>query len=77
MNGYFESKVFSRQHAETWELWWLGTSRHASGHTDGLTVWWKTSSKTFVGGERLGPEGAKSKLFQLRDDDIVASIPPR
>jgi hypothetical protein len=45
----------------------------SSGHTDGLTVWWKTSSKTFVGGEHLGPEGVKSKLFH---DDIVASIPP-
>jgi hypothetical protein len=48
----------------------------SSGHTDGLTVWWMTSSKTFVGGERLGPEGVKSKLFQLKYDDIVASIPP-
>jgi hypothetical protein len=48
----------------------------SSGHTDGLTVCpgvgWKTSSKT-VGGERLGPEGVKYKLFQLKDDDIVAS----
>ncbi|KAG2355594.1 hypothetical protein BDR07DRAFT_1453736 [Suillus spraguei] len=45
-NGYFDSKVLSRQHAEIWEV---------SGKIYIKDV--KSSNGTFINGERLSPEG--------------------
>ncbi|KAG1893822.1 uncharacterized protein F5891DRAFT_962430 [Suillus fuscotomentosus] len=59
-NGYFDSKVLSRQHAEIWE---------DSGKIYIKDV--KSSNGTFINGERLSPEGAESEPFELKNDDIV------
>ncbi|OAX32040.1 hypothetical protein K503DRAFT_805575 [Rhizopogon vinicolor AM-OR11-026] len=59
-NGYFDSKVLSRQHAEIWE--------------DGGKIYIKdvkSSNGTFINGERLSPEGVESEPFELKNDDIV------
>ncbi|TFK17608.1 hypothetical protein FA15DRAFT_710632 [Coprinopsis marcescibilis] len=59
-NGYFDSKVLSRQHAEVWE--------------DGGKVFIKdvkSSNGTFINGERLSSEGVESDPFELKSDDIV------
>ncbi|KAI0051381.1 hypothetical protein FA95DRAFT_1676087 [Auriscalpium vulgare] len=59
-NGYFDSKVLSRQHAEVWE--------------DSTKIFIKdvkSSNGTFINGERLSPEGAESEPFELKSDDIV------
>lgn len=59
-NGYFDSKVLSRQHAEIWEV---------SGKIYIKDV--KSSNGTFINGERLSPEGVESEPFELKNDDIV------
>ncbi|GBE87730.1 predicted protein [Sparassis crispa] len=59
-NGYFDSKVLSRQHAEVWE---------ESGKIFIKDV--KSSNGTFINGERLSPEGLESEPFELKTDDIV------
>ncbi|KAF8548614.1 hypothetical protein OG21DRAFT_1560880 [Imleria badia] len=59
-NGYFDSKVLSRQHAEVWE---------ENGKIFIKDV--KSSNGTFINGERLSPEGVESEPFELKDDDIV------
>ncbi|KAJ7119431.1 hypothetical protein C8R44DRAFT_788052 [Mycena epipterygia] len=59
-NGYFDSKVLSRQHAEVWE--------------EGNKIFIKdvkSSNGTFINGERLSPEGLESEPFELKSDDIV------
>ncbi|KAI0067017.1 hypothetical protein BV25DRAFT_1820172 [Artomyces pyxidatus] len=59
-NGYFDSKVLSRQHAEVWE--------------EGGKIYIKdvkSSNGTFINGERLSAEGAESEPFELKTDDIV------
>ncbi|KAH7909272.1 hypothetical protein BJ138DRAFT_1155658 [Hygrophoropsis aurantiaca] len=59
-NGYFDSKVLSRQHAEIWE--------------EGGKIYIKdvkSSNGTFINGERLSPEGVESDPFELKNDDIV------
>lgn len=59
-NGYFDSKVLSRQHAEIWE--------------DGGKIYIKdvkSSNGTFINGERLSPEGVESEPFELKNDDVV------
>ncbi|KAG6831359.1 hypothetical protein H0H87_005370 [Tephrocybe sp. NHM501043] len=59
-NGYFDSKVLSRQHAEVWE--------------DGGKIYIKdvkSSNGTFINGERLSPEGIESEPNELKNDDIV------
>ncbi|EEB86700.1 hypothetical protein MPER_16247, partial [Moniliophthora perniciosa FA553] len=59
-NGYFDSKVISRQHAEVWE--------------EGGKIFFKdvkSSNGTFINGERLSPEGLESDLYELKSDDIV------
>ncbi|KAF5378090.1 hypothetical protein D9615_007607 [Tricholomella constricta] len=59
-NGYFDSKVLSRQHAEVWE--------------DGNKIFIKdvkSSNGTFINGERLSNEGVESEPFELKSDDIV------
>ncbi|KAH0835052.1 hypothetical protein J3R83DRAFT_10790 [Lanmaoa asiatica] len=59
-NGYFDSKVLSRQHAEVWE---------ENGKIFIRDV--KSSNGTFINGERLSPEGVESEPFELKNDDIV------
>lgn len=59
-NGYFDSKVLSRQHAEVWE---------ESGKIFIKDV--KSSNGTFINGERLSAEGVESEPFELKSDDIV------
>ncbi|EJD50126.1 hypothetical protein AURDEDRAFT_20516, partial [Auricularia subglabra TFB-10046 SS5] len=59
-NGYFDTKVLSRQHAEVWE---------ESGK-----IWIKdvkSSNGTFINSIRLSPEGVESEPFELHTDDIV------
>ncbi|KAA1471062.1 hypothetical protein DENSPDRAFT_836994, partial [Dentipellis sp. KUC8613] len=59
-NGFFDSKVLSRQRAEVWE---------EAGKIYIKDV--KSSNGTFVDGERVSLEGAESDLFELKSDDIV------
>jgi hypothetical protein len=59
-NGYFDSKVLSRQHAEVWE---------EGGKIFIKDV--KSSNGTFINGERLSPEGLESEPYELKSDDIV------
>ncbi|KAI0088767.1 hypothetical protein BDY19DRAFT_993606 [Irpex rosettiformis] len=59
-NGYFDSKVLSRQHAEVWE---------ESGKIFIKDV--KSSNGTFINSERLSAEGVESDPFELKTDDIV------
>ncbi|KAH9918687.1 uncharacterized protein B0H18DRAFT_1086818 [Fomitopsis serialis] len=59
-NGFFDSKVLSRQHAEVWE--------------EGGKIYIKdvkSSNGTFINGERLSPEGLESEPFELKSEDIV------
>ncbi|KAF8916827.1 SMAD/FHA domain-containing protein, partial [Mucidula mucida] len=59
-NGYFDSKVLSRAHAEIWE--------------EGGKIYIKdvkSSNGTFINGERLSQEGMESEPFDLKSDDIV------
>ncbi|KAJ4471977.1 hypothetical protein J3R30DRAFT_3522382 [Lentinula aciculospora] len=59
-NGFFDSKVLSRQHAEVWE--------------EGNKIFIKdvkSSNGTFINGERLSPEGLESEPYELKSDDIV------
>ncbi|KAG6329928.1 hypothetical protein ID866_9162 [Astraeus odoratus] len=59
-NGYFDSKVLSRQHAEIWE---------EGGKIFIKDV--KSSNGTFINGDRLSLEGVESEPFELKNDDIV------
>ncbi|EIW77464.1 hypothetical protein CONPUDRAFT_139331 [Coniophora puteana RWD-64-598 SS2] len=59
-NGYFDSKVLSRQHAEVWE---------EANKIFIKDV--KSSNGTFINGERLSPESVESEPFELKSDDIV------
>ncbi|KAJ6460994.1 hypothetical protein C8R45DRAFT_912475, partial [Mycena sanguinolenta] len=59
-NGYFESRVLSRQHAEVWE--------------EGGRIWIKdvkSSNGTFINSERLSLEGRESEPNELKSDDIL------
>lgn len=60
-NGYFDSKVLSRQHAETW--------------ADGNGKIWirdvKSSNGTFVNGQRLSAENKDSDPHELREQDVL------
>ncbi|KAH7875896.1 hypothetical protein F5879DRAFT_989974 [Lentinula edodes] len=59
-NGYFDSKVLSRQHAEVWE--------------EGNKIFIKdvkSSNGTFINGERLSLEGLESDPYELKSDDNV------
>lgn len=61
VNGYFDSKVLSRQHAEVW------AERNGK-------VWIrdvKSSNGTFVNGQRLSPENRESEPHELRQHDTL------
>ena len=60
-NGYFDSKVLSRQHAEVWadragKIWIRDV---------------KSSNGTFVNGERLSSEGRDSEPHEVREHDTL------
>ena len=60
-NGYFDSKVLSRQHAEVW------SDRNGK-------IWIrdvKSSNGTFVNGQRLSPENRDSDPHELREHDML------
>ncbi|GAA5979384.1 hypothetical protein JCM11641_005019 [Rhodosporidiobolus odoratus] len=59
-NGYFDSKVLSRAHAEVWS---------EDGKVFIKDV--KSSNGTFINGERLSPESSESDVFELNTDDVV------
>lgn len=60
-NGYFDSKVLSRQHAEIWA--------DANGRIWIRDV--KSSNGTFVNGTRLSPENRESEATELRQHDSL------
>lgn len=61
MNGYFDSKVLSRQHAEVWAdksgKVWIRDVRSSNG--------------TFVNGNRLSPENRESEPHEVRENDTL------
>ncbi|GAA6039391.1 hypothetical protein JCM8097_002832 [Rhodosporidiobolus ruineniae] len=59
-NGYFDSKVLSRAHAEVW-----------SEDNKVFIKDVKSSNGTFINGERLSPESSESDVFELHTDDVV------
>ncbi|KAM0785979.1 hypothetical protein ACM66B_006797 [Microbotryomycetes sp. NB124-2] len=59
-NGYFDSKVLSRMHAEVW-----------SEDNKVLIKDVKSSNGTFIDGQRLSPEAAESDVFELRTGSTV------
>ncbi|KAK4046123.1 hypothetical protein OIV83_006319 [Microbotryomycetes sp. JL201] len=59
-NGYFDSKVLSRMHAEVW-----------SEDDKVLIKDVKSSNGTFIDGQRLSPEAAESDIFELRTGSTV------
>ncbi|KAK4125198.1 hypothetical protein N657DRAFT_570907 [Parathielavia appendiculata] len=59
VNGYFDSKVLSRQHAEIWA--------DANGRIWIRDV--KSSNGTFVNGTRLSPENRESEPHELQTQD--------
>ncbi|KAL9114903.1 MAG: hypothetical protein Q9227_001146 [Pyrenula ochraceoflavens] len=61
VNGFFDSKVLSRQHAEVWS--------DAEGRVYIKDV--KSSNGTFVNGQRLSPENRESDPHQLREHDTL------
>ncbi|KAI9819173.1 MAG: hypothetical protein M1827_007329 [Pycnora praestabilis] len=61
VNGYFDSKVLSRQHAEIWS--------DRSGKIWIRDV--KSSNGTFVNGQRLSAENRDSEPHELREQDIL------
>lgn len=62
MNGYFDSKVLSRQHAEIW-------AEKPSGKIWIRDV--KSSNGTFVNGQRLSQENRDSDPHELREQDML------
>ncbi|KAF8547029.1 hypothetical protein OG21DRAFT_1517678 [Imleria badia] len=59
-NGYFDSKILSKQHAEVWEengKIFIKDTKSVNG--------------TFINGERLSPEGVESEPFELKTDDLM------
>jgi hypothetical protein len=61
LNGYFDSKVLSRQHAEIWadrqgKIWIRDV---------------KSSNGTFVNGQRLSQENKDSDPHELREQDML------
>lgn len=61
VNGYFDSKVLSRQHAEVWA--------DRQGRVFIRDV--KSSNGTFVNGMRLSQENKESEPRELREQDVL------
>lgn len=62
LNGYFDSKVLSRQHAEVW-------ADRNNGRIFIRDV--KSSNGTFVNGMRLSQENKESEPRELREQDVL------
>ena len=60
LNGFFDSKVLSRAHAEVW-------SENGKVYIKDV----KSSNGTFVNGTRLSPESQESDAYELHSDDVV------
>jgi len=60
-NGFFDSKVLSRQHAEVYA--------ERNGRIFIRDV--KSSNGTFVNGKRLSPENKESEPHELREQDVL------
>ena len=60
MNGYFDSKVLSRAHAEVWY-------ENDKVYIKDI----KSSNGTFINGTRLSPESQESEPFELHSEDVV------
>ncbi|KAL4872402.1 hypothetical protein BDV12DRAFT_162144 [Aspergillus spectabilis] len=60
-NGFFDSKVLSRQHAEIWA--------DRSGKVWIRDV--KSSNGTFINGQRLSPENRESEPLEIRENDTL------
>ena len=60
-NGFFDSKVLSRQHAEVYA--------ERNGRVFIRDV--KSSNGTFVNGKRLSPENKESEPHELREQDVL------
>ena len=61
-NGFFDSKVLSRQHAEIW-------ADRATGKVLIRDV--KSSNGTFLNGQRLSPENRESEAHEIRENDTL------
>lgn len=61
VNGYFDSKVLSRQHAEVW------ADRNGKVFIKDV----KSSNGTFVNGQRLSQENRESEPHELRQHDTL------
>lgn len=60
MNGYFDSKVLSRAHAEVW-------CENDKVYIKDI----KSSNGTFINGTRLSPESQESEPYELHNEDVV------
>ena len=60
VNGYFDSKVLSRAHAEVWY-------ENDKVYIKDI----KSSNGTFINGTRLSPESQESEPFELHSEDVV------
>jgi len=60
VNGYFDSKVLSRAHAEVWY-------ENDKVYIKDI----KSSNGTFINGTRLSPESQESEPFELHNEDVV------
>lgn len=87
-NGFFDSKVLSRMHAEVWcegdkvrapppRLYMEEASERAPADAWGQVFIKdvKSSNGTFINGERLSQEAAESDIFELHSEDIVVRPP--
>ncbi|KAL4926807.1 putative cytoplasm to vacuole targeting Vps64 [Aspergillus undulatus] len=60
-NGFFDSKVLSRQHAEIW------ADRAGKVYIRDV----KSSNGTFLNGQRLSPENRESEAHEVRENDTL------
>lgn len=60
-NGFFDSKVLSRQHAEVY------AERNGRVYIRDV----KSSNGTFVNGQRLSPENKESEPHEMREQDVL------
>jgi pSer/pThr/pTyr-binding forkhead associated (FHA) protein len=59
-NGYFDSKVLSRKHAEVW-----------ADRSGKIWIKDKSTNGTFVNGQRLSDENKDSDPHEIREQDVL------
>jgi hypothetical protein len=85
-NGYFDSKVLSRQHAEVWEegsevcgldfrSHWFRARLILTRRLQDFHQGREKLERHIINGERLSPEGLESDPYELKSDDIVVCTP--